>query len=134
VVAGLAGEPEVAGLVEGRGIEVGVLAYRQREALHRARRGIDAHDRVEATVCDPRGAIGSDDHAMRTRPLAERNLLDLAGARIEPAKRALVLRRVPDRTIRLRIGRHVVRVRALGHVVVPHLGSVRDAASQQQRE
>src|SRR5688572_8118691 len=31
----------------------------------------------------PHGAIGPDDHAMRTRAFAERNVFDLAGARIE---------------------------------------------------
>ena len=71
---------------------------------------IDARDRVLPALGDPGRAVRPDDHAVRRRALAERDLLDLAGLRIEDAERALALRRVPDGAVRR--GRDVVRMRA----------------------
>src|SRR5205085_3896947 len=54
VDAALAGEPERAVLVEGRGVEVRVLkTLRQREQLHLARLRIDARDRVLPAFGNP---------------------------------------------------------------------------------
>ena len=112
VDAGLAGEPEDAALVEGRRVEIGLLeSLRQRKELHLFAFRIDARDRVQPGLGDPRRAVRPGDHAMRRRALAERHLLHLAGSRVENAERALVLRRVPDRAVGR--GRDIVRMRAL---------------------
>ena len=112
--AALPGEPELAALVEGRGVEVCTLeAFRQREQLHVLRLRIETHDRVLPALGNPRGAVRSDDHAVRRRALAERDLLRFAGLRIEHAERALMLRRVPDRAVGR--GRDVMRMRAGRH-------------------
>ena len=49
-----------------------------------------------AALGHPRRAVGSDDHAVRGRARAERDEIDLAGRRIEPAELAVALGRVPD--------------------------------------
>ena len=55
---------------------------------------VGAGDRIEATVGDPRRTVGTDDHAVRRRPGAERDLRDIAGPRVRSA--------VAGRTRRLR--------------------------------
>src|SRR5262249_34381141 len=111
VNAALPGEPERALLVEGRGVEVGALeTLRQREQLHRLASRIEARDRVLPAFGDPGRAVGTDDHAVRRRALAERDLLDLAGLWIENAERALILRSVPHLAVRR--GGDIVRMRA----------------------
>src|SRR3989454_633595 len=108
VHAALAREPDAPALVERRGVEVGPLArLRQRPAPDLARLRIDAHDRVRAALGHPRRAVGADDHAVRRRPLAEWDQLDLAARGIEAPQLAVALRRVPDDAVRAH--RHVVR-------------------------
>jgi len=53
----------------------------------------------------------------------------LSGFGIEIPERALPLRRVPHTTIGGR--RHIVRMRAVGHRVFPHIERRRDAACNQ---
>src|SRR3546814_3682322 len=105
VDAVLAGEPELAVAVVGRGVEVGVAALAgQGIALDGMSLRIDADDRVEPAVGDPWRTVRSHDHAVRRGAVAERDVQRLAGLRIESAQRALVLRGVPDRPAR-QIGR-----------------------------
>src|SRR5215207_816187 len=74
VDAGLAGEPQAAGAIEGRRVEVGARAIvGQRETAHAQRPGIDADDRVEPAVGDPRRTVGTDDDAVWRRALPERD-------------------------------------------------------------
>ena len=83
---------------------------RQREASDLPRAGVDAHDRVEAAVRDPRRSVRADDDAVRCRPVAESREPRLPGPRVQPAELARVLSRVPDATVTGR--RDVVRMRA----------------------
>src|SRR5258706_16460290 len=107
--AGLSGEPQNALLIERRCIEVSVGEVpRQREQLDLARHRIDARDRVLSALGDPRRAIRSDDDAMGRGAGPKRNVLVLAGLRIEPAENAFLLAAVPDRAIRRR--RDVMRI------------------------
>src|SRR3546814_7004866 len=113
VDAVLAGEPELAVAVEGRGVEVGVAALAgQGIALDGMSLRIDADDRVEPAVGDPWRTVRSHDHAVRRGAVAERDVQRLAGLRIESAQRALVLRGVPDRPARRGIGCDGVRMGA----------------------
>ena len=96
VVAALAGEPVDAGLVERRGVEIGVVLERQLE--HRDLVVVvDAHDRVLPAVRDPRGLVRPDDHAMRRGARPEVDQLVGAVARIEPAELAVALAVEPHR-------------------------------------
>src|SRR3546814_2741051 len=93
----LAGEPELAVAVEGRGVEVGVAALAgQGIALDGMSLRIDADDRVETAVGDPWRTVRSHDHAGRPGAVAERDVERLAGLRVEASKRALVLHGGPD--------------------------------------
>src|SRR3546814_19732325 len=97
---------ELALAVEGRGVEVGVAALAgQGIALDGMSLRIDADDRVEPAVGDPRRTVRSDDHAVRRRAFAERDVHRLAGLRIESAQRALVLPGAPVRPDRTRLRR-----------------------------
>src|SRR3546814_107884 len=105
------GDAEHGGSVERRGVGVGVAALAgQGIALDGRGLRIDAEDRVGPAVGDPRRAVRSDDHAVRGRAFAERNMRRLAGFRIKPPQRALALRGVPDRPARRGIGCDVVRM------------------------
>src|SRR5712671_6312342 len=107
--AGLSGEPKNALLIEGRRIEVSVGEVpRQREQLDLARHRIDACDRVLPTLGDPRRAVRADDDAMGRGAGPKRNVLVLAGLRIEAAENPLLLAAVPDRAVRRR--RDVMRI------------------------
>ena len=104
----LAGEPQRPVAVERRRVETRVGPERgQREALHLARRRVDADDRVEPAIGDPRRAIGADDDPMRRRSAAELCHLRRTRLRIEPPELARELRRVPDTAVAR--GRDVVR-------------------------
>jgi len=100
VDAALPREPEHAISVEGGCVEIGVAALlREREGLYVFGFRIDPHDRVEAAIRDPGGAVGTDDHAMRRRLLAQFNLSDGACVGIEPPERSQALSSVPDRSV-----------------------------------
>src|SRR6185295_2089265 len=72
--AALAGEPEVAVVVEGSGVEVRVRrSRRQRKDAHAAIGPADADDRVLAAVGEPRCVVGTRDDAVRRRAAAERD-------------------------------------------------------------
>ena len=105
-VAGLTGEPQDAGAIERRGVQVHVRTGKLEHA-HVLRRRIDTHDRVQATVGDPWRAVGPDDHAVRRGSRAELHHACRAGLRIEVAELAGALRRVPDAAVGG--GRDVVR-------------------------
>jgi hypothetical protein len=121
VDAALAGEPQHPAPVEGGGVEVdGGTVARQGIAVHRLAGRVDPHDRVQPAVGDPRGAVGPDDHAVRRRPVAQRDLRGPAGLRVEAPQAAGGLRGVPDGPIAG--GRDVVGVGAVGHgeLLEPH--------------
>ena len=83
----------------------------QREDAYRLACRVDAHDRVQAAVGDPRRAVRADDDAVRRRAGAERDLARSSPRRrVELAERPAALRRVPDAAVRR--GRDVVRVGA----------------------
>ena len=108
---GLPGEPQHTVAVERGGVEVRIgVAGRQLEHLDLLGRGVHSHDRVQAAVRDPRGAVRPDDHAVRRGTRAEVDLADLPGRRVEVAERAVVLAGVPDATVGG--GRDVVRMAA----------------------
>jgi hypothetical protein len=80
----LPGEPEHAFAVEDGRVEVGVPApNRQRENDDLARPGIDTYDGIKTTIGDPRGAIRADDHAVRRRSIAKRDVLCPSSGRVE---------------------------------------------------
>ena len=83
----------------------------QRERAHRAVGPADANDRVLAAVGEPCGLVRALDDAVRRRAGAERDELDAAARRIEPAEVAAALRREPDAAIGR--GRDVVDAGAL---------------------
>src|SRR5439155_7836209 len=97
-VTALSGEPDEAESVEGSRVEAHIRTG-QRVAGHLVRLRVDAHDRVEAAIGDPRIAIRSDDHAVRRRAAAELRHLEGAGLRIEVPELAGALRRVPDAAV-----------------------------------
>jgi hypothetical protein len=100
VDAGLAGEPEDAVPIERRRVQVGVPPVRrQREDLDASRSGVDADDRVQPTVGDPRRPVGPDDDAVRCGSGSEPGLVDGAGRGIEVAEGAVLLARVPDAAV-----------------------------------
>ncbi len=114
VVAGLAGEPQRPVEVERRGVEVRArCVVGQRVDVDPLRRGIDAHDRVQPTVGDPRRPVGADDHTVGRRAAAERDLPNPTRTGIEVAEGRVALARVPDaavgsgrNVVRMTIGRH----------------------------
>src|SRR5215472_17075066 len=113
VDAALAGEPDHAILAEYRGVEIGAgERRRQRVQLNLLGLGVDPRDRVLAALGESGVAVGPDDHAVRRGAVAERNLLELAGLRIEASGEALLLAAEPDRAVGCR--RDVVRVGAGG--------------------
>jgi hypothetical protein len=98
--AGLAGEPQRAVDVERGRVEVGARPIgRERERVDAFRRRIDADDRVQPAIRDPRRAVRSDDDAVRRRTAPERDLLDRSGRRVEMAEHARALARVPDAAV-----------------------------------
>src|SRR5690606_24721908 len=110
--AALPGEPQRAVRIEGGGVEIRVgRAFGQREHAHFAPGPADANDRVPAAVGQPRGAIGSLDHAVRRRSLAERDELGATGLRVEAAEVAAAVRGEPDAAVGR--GRDVVDAGAL---------------------
>ena len=118
--AALAGEPEDALLVEGRGIEIGVGEFlRQREQLDLRGDRIDAGDGVLAALGDPRRAVRPDDDAVGRGAGPERDVLVLAGLGIEMAEKALLLAAVPHRAV----GRRgdVMRIGAGRQLIERHL-------------
>src|SRR5262245_45818639 len=124
VHAWLAGEPQDAIAVERRRVEVRVgMAVRQLEDLDLVGHWVDADDRVETAVGDPRGTLRSDDHPVRRGPWSEIDLANVAGRRIEVAKRSNMLAGVPDATVDR--GRDVVRVAAHSDGELLHLPATR---------
>ena len=66
VDAALAGEPQHTALIKGSGVQVRAFTPgRQRIDGDFLRRGLDAHDGVQAAVRDPRRAVRADDHTVR---------------------------------------------------------------------
>ena len=114
VHAVLAGEPVDAVLVEHAGVEIGRRQMRrQHEVVEFLGLGIVADVGVQAAVGDPGRAVGRHDHAMRRGTRADRNVLVLAGGRVEAAEIALHLSGVIDRAVGRR--RNVMGPRACGH-------------------
>src|SRR5262249_52769030 len=117
VDAALPGEPQQAGLVEYRRIEIGAGGVRrQPEQAHLLARGIDPGDGVLPTFGHPGGPIRAEDDAVRRGTRTEGDLLELAAAGIEATKEALVLAGEPDGAIRR--WRHVMRISIRGQLVV----------------
>ena len=114
----------------GVAIRIG-LALRQREDVDLLGLRVDTDDGVEAPIGDPRGAIGTDNNAMRRRAFTERDVPSRPGRRIEPAERALRLGRVPDGTVGRR--RHVVRMGAVRNGVVANLSGRHRGGEQNRR-
>src|SRR5215208_752293 len=107
----LAGEPEPSAAVERRRVQVRVARLRREPpAADTPRARIDADDRVEAAVGDPRCAVGPHDHAVRCRAGPERDVQRLSRLRVQMSELARRLCRVPDAAVPRR--RDVVRVLA----------------------
>ena len=75
-------------------------ARRSREDVDLEVAGRHPHDRVEALVGHPGGAIGTGDDAVRRGTARQSRLPDLAGLGVQPAERAVLLARVPDAAVR----------------------------------
>jgi hypothetical protein len=121
--------------VEGTGVEVRVaVPLGERKGLHRFRLRIDAHDGVEAAFGHPGGAVGTNDHPVRRRAVAEGDVPDGACIRIEPPKRALSLGGVPYGAIRRRSD--IVWAGALRNGIVADLlrGGTRGHRAEQRGE
>ncbi|KFB72764.1 MAG: hypothetical protein AW09_002030 [Candidatus Accumulibacter phosphatis] len=112
-------------MVESRGVEVGVGRAWQRPAPDFPSRRVDAHDGIQSAVSDPGRTVRTNDHPVRGRAFPQSDLFDLAVRRVDPAKRALPLRRVPDRAAWFRVGRHVVWPCSARQLEVAHLRSLR---------
>jgi hypothetical protein len=116
-------------VVEGGGVEVGgdPVAW-QREPAHPQRAVIDAHDRVQSAVGDPRRAVRPDDHAVGGRAGAERHA---PGPRVEAPQLARRLSREPHSAV-VR-PRHVVRPGSIEHPVLAQLHARRARAAGDTR-
>jgi hypothetical protein len=133
VHAALAGEPVDAVLVEHAGVEIGVrLLRRQHEVFELFGLQVVAHVRIQPAIGQPGRAVGSDDHSVRRRARADRNVLVLAGLWIDAAEHARTLAAVPDDAVEP--GRHIVRARPLldGEIAHAVVGKRRNDTRQCQ--
>ena len=135
VVAALPRKPRPAPAIERQRVQVGA-GRRRRQLPHadRVRFRIDAHDRVLSAIGDPGRTVGADDHAVRRGIPAERNLVHLAGSRIEDAQLAGHLRRVVDRPAGFASRGDVVRMSPGGDGEIRRRLRRSDAGGERQQQ
>ena len=119
--------------VEGRGVEIGVGALlRERPGLHLFGGGIDAENRIQPAIGDPRRAVGPDDDAVRRRAFAEPDALHLSRLRVKASENTGTLARVPDAPVGC--GRHVMGVIVRLHLEIFDLHRASGARQQDERQ